>query len=233
MRLTKYRSRALAALVLATISASTASAQIILNGSFESDAVGTNVIATTSPNSSVFSNWTVSTTSSSTSFLIVDTNSDFGSFPDAVSGTRYLSIHGGQTTPGVGFLYQDFVTTPGTTYVVGFNAGRGANAGGSLGIQAEAYNVNAGSPTGGALGSVSSSSSVAGSRFYAPSTFNFTATGTTTRLVLSDISNSTDSVDVLLDNVTVTAVPEPSSYVALTSIVSLGFCALRRRNRSA
>ena len=233
MHVTKYRSRALAALVLAAISASTASAQIILNGSFESQAVDTTVTATTSPNSSVFSNWTVATTSSSSLFTIVDTNSNSGNFPDAVNGTRYLAINGANSSAGVAFIYQDFVTTPGTAYVVGFSAGRGANAGGSLGIRGETYNVNAGSITGGVLGSASSLSSVAGSQFYSPSTFNFTATGTTTRLIFSDISDSTTNVDVLLDNVTVTAVPEPSAYVALTAMASLGFCALRRRTRSA
>jgi hypothetical protein len=144
-----------------------------------------------------------------------------------------MTMNGGQTTAGVGRIYQDFATTAGQFYEVSFTAGRGSPGAGLIGVQGDVFNVVDGSTSGGSLGTASSSSSTSGSTFYVETTFGFTATGTTSRLIFRDISAVTNSVDALLDDVRVSAVPEPASSAALAGAALLGLATLRRQRRAA
>lgn len=218
---------------VAALFASTASAQLILNGSFESQSLGTFVNGTTTPDSSTFSNWFVATSSGTTRFSIEDTTSFFTQFPDAVDGARYMAINGADTTAGVGLLYQDFATTPGQEYEVSFTAGRAGSGAVVFGLKADVFNVISGVANGGSLGTASSSSANPFSEFYAETTFTFTASGALSRLIFTDTSASTNGGDALLDNVKVVAVPEPASAAALAGGALLGYAMLRRRRRAA
>ena len=63
---------------------------------------------------------------------------------------------------------------------------------------------------------------------YVEYTFNSTATSTSTVLTFSG-QRSTGRGGTLLDDVSVTAVPEPATWL-LTSVALLGLCVLRRRD---
>jgi hypothetical protein len=226
---------ALLACASSALFAISASAQtLIVNGSFEANSVGTNFDATTNPNNSTFTGWTVATTSGLSQFYVADTTGDSGGFPDAIHGNNYLAFNSNDSTAGVGLLYQDFATVVGNTYTVSFWVGR-ADAGASVpvGLQANVYNVLLGTTDGDSLGTASATEAFSGSYFFANPTFDFVATGSTSRLLFSDISQTTQSVDALLDNVSVTlsasAVPEPSTYAALAGAAVLGLAMWKRR----
>jgi hypothetical protein len=58
----------------------------------------------------------------------------------------------------------------------------------------------------------------------------FTSTGTVTlSLGVADIASFDLTSAVLIDGITLTAIPEPSTYAALVGSLALGFVALRRR----
>ncbi len=224
---------ALLAAAFSGVFAASASAQLIVNGSFESQTIGTNATASTTLNNSTFTGWTIATSSGNTRFQIEGTATGSG-FPTAVNGSLYMTINGAESTPGVGLIYQDFTTTIGQTYQVGFSAGRGAfNNGALAGVRGDAFNVVSGATSGGSLGFASASSTVQGSGFASPSSFSFVASGTLSRLLFSDISTGTNSVDALLDNVSVSAIPEPSTYAAIAGAAMLGLAVWRRQRNGA
>ena len=208
---------------------------LILNGSFEADGqVGTAVGV--SPNSSVISNWTLQASSSATAFVVFAAPG--GNEPNPADGFYILNIGGFGTTKGVGLLWQDFTTTPGTTYDVSFFFGRGNNdptASENVSVQVSAFDIVSGSPSGGALNFIDSGN--------APATgaignltqvgFQFTAVGNTSRLLLDDTTVSSGQ-SLELDAVSVVAgiapVPEPSS--ALLAFGSGAMLLLPRRRAS-
>lgn len=214
----------------AALLVSNASANLLSDGSFENQALNTTAIASTTP--TAFSSWKIATTSGTTEIRIADTTFDAGAYPDAVNGAVYVSINGGDTTAGVGFIYQDFTTVIGQSYTVSFSAGRSGTGAGTVGIKGDAYNVVSGATSGGSLGTTSSTRATSG--FNAAASFNFTATGTTSRVSFADISTATASLDAFIDNVVVvSAVPEPSTYAAITGLAVLGVCFIRRRRSAA
>ena len=224
----------LLAAALSGVLASTASAQLIVNGGFEAQPFNTTVTATTTPNAGGITGWTVATTSSTTEFQIVNGTSGGGfGFPAPVAGSFYLSINGGESSV-TGRLYQDFTTTIGATYSVAFSAGlAGATGSQQIGLQADVYNVVSGSTSGGSLGTTSATTTSGTAGFFSPSAFSFTATGVTSRLMFADISAGTNGVDVVLDNVSVSAIPEPSTYAAIAGAAMLGLAVWQRRKPTA
>ena len=221
---------ALAVSICATTAAS--GQNLILNGGFEANgAVGAGV--GTSPNSTTISNWTLQTSSSSTAFVIFAAPG--GNEPNPADGSFLLNIGGFGTTKGVGLLWQDFTTIPGSTYDVSFFFGRNNNDPAATDIvsaRGSAFDIISGAPSGGALNFINSGN--------APITgtignltqvgFQFTAAGNTSRLLLEDTSVSS-GYSLHFDGISVTTaaapVPEPSS--ALLGIGSGAMLLMRRR----
>jgi hypothetical protein len=144
----------------------------------------------------------------------------------ASEGVKHVGFNGGNSTPD-GVLSQTFATTPSQAYRLEFDAG------------VLAFNFNTQSLRVSATGSSSLLSQVVtvtgggggGTRWF-PLSFTFVADSNSTTLTFRDQSGSTNSLDLLLDNVRVTAIStiaaiaptppvdlrEPSASSALLSV---------------
>lgn len=188
------------------------SQNLLLNGGFE-DSDGAGTLGTTSADSATIVNWTLQTSTSSSTFFVL--TAPGSNEPNPADGTHLLNIGGFGSTKGVGNLWQDFTTTAGTTYDVGFYFGRSNNdsaATQNVSVRASSFDIQSGSPTGGALNFIDSGN--------APATgtignltwvgFQFTATGSTSRLLFQDTTVSSGP-SLHLDAISVAvAVPEPA-----------------------
>ena len=196
-----------------SLSLKTASAELILNGSFE-------VV-----NGSLPDNWT------STGNLAVISNQGKTDGANAIA----FSFN---NQPSTGVLSQSFATIANTSYRLLFDFGKysvnqpnqvarlqvdvfdGAGFGGSQTLN---QLVSDATPSTGDANSGDSPS------VYSPFQFNFTASGTTSTLRFSDLSDAQSGgggFDAMLDHVRVAAVPEPSS-LSLLGLTAFAF--LRRR----
>ncbi len=220
----------LLAVALAASASGLAAQNLLVNSGFETFTVTVNTavpITAGVPNTSAVTGWTIqSSVNSSVGITNIATVSQ---------GAVYFSFNVAETAPSVASIYQDFTTTPGASYLVSFDVGRFGGSGGSVASLGRAFDVVSGVINGGALGSDTKSSTTANggafASFFASSSFSFVAVGNTSRLVISDASAVTGNVDLVVDkaSVTLTAIPEPSSYAAIAGTVLLGFAALRRR----
>jgi hypothetical protein len=126
-------------------------------------------------------------------------------------GVQQIVFNSGDTAPGAN-LSQTFDTLIGQTYTVRFYIGRGGSGPGTMSLLAEAK-----SGTEAVLGSLAALAPSAPG-YGAVQTFNFTATTTNSTLAFTDTSTATTAVDVLLDNVTVSAIgncdPSPAGLVS-------------------
>lgn len=235
---------ALAALV--SLSTASLPAQILVNGSFETGTPGYGGVNTV-VNTGIISGWTVITTSGTSEVALLPLGNYTGNtatiYPSAADGSQFLAFNSRGATPGTIQLYQDFATTPGTSYSGSFVVGASGAAfpvmtNDAVSLSAEVYNVVSGAASGGALFSTTTGGTSMGTnegQFFMATLFSFTASGTTTRLIFSDLSSSTNRVDTLLDGVSLTAgispVPEPSTYAMLAGVGALACAAWRRRRR--
>lgn len=202
-----------AALIIieSSVSLKTASAELILNGSFENATGG------------VPDNWTA------TGNLAVSSSQG------ETDGTNALAFSIGNV-PSNGAISQSFATIADTSYRLSFDFGKysinqpnevarlqvdvfdGTGFGGS---QILNQLVSDATPATGEPNSTDSPS------VYSPFQFDFTASGTTSTLRFSDFSDAQSGgggFDAMLDHVRVAAVPEPSSLalVGLSVFVFLG-----------
>ena len=194
-------------------------------------------------NSAIVSGWTVITLSGTSELAVAKPStpipSDWGANnPAPAEGLQYLAFNTRGTTAGNITIYQDFSTTAGASYDVTFTVGASsATSGGNqpAAVKADIYDVLGGAVNGGSVASLTATGTATGTagEFFAPSAFSFTATGTTTRLVFTDMTGRTTNVDALLDGVAVATspIPEPSTYAAIIGALMLGVGVWRRRAR--
>ncbi len=133
----------------------------------------------------------------------------------------FASFGAGNTT-GTNTLSQSIATVSGHKYVLSFDAG--ALGGGSQAISELAGATPLGSET-------LNANDALGSTFTHYS-FTFTATGATTLLTFSNTSFA-DGIDPIVDNVSVSAVPEPAAWAFMILGVAMAGGMARARRRPA
>ena len=140
----------------------------------------------------------------------------------AIEGEHYVRFNG-LGAPVGSTLEQSFITNIGQSYSVSYVIGASGTDGITVGIHGEV--VSAADVV---LGQADATTATLG--WSAPTTFNFLATTGSTKIRFTDISPSTTGVDLNLDAVSVTAVPEPSTYAVLSGLALVGFACWRRRH---
>ncbi len=203
--------------ILATtlLSVSASNAALFANGGFEDADLANDTTSTTAP-----TGWVISGTAG-----IVHRDGNFfganiiGSVDPTViaafEGRQFVHFGDGGAAAG-GTIAQTFDTIMGTTYTVEFSIAGGDFDGSSHQIIADA---------GGGLGGLTQAAT---NNTYSTHTFDFTATGTSTTLTFTDdLQSGGVSSDLILDGVSVTPIPEPSS----TALLGLGGLALILRRR--
>lgn len=141
---------------------------------------------------------------------------------DPAYGTRVAAFNGGNG-PTDGILSQSITTEIGANYVLAFNYAVTTNGNQSITAFIDDDMGNNLTST------VASSTTSTLAQF----TLGFTAVSANTTIKFEDLaSNDTTNQDGVIDNVSVTAVPEPGS-MALLGFVATGLVATRRLSRSS
>jgi hypothetical protein len=201
----------------------TAYAQILVNGSFEQP-----VLSSTVNYSSTFSftGWSgASTGGAGNAGLVVGTN--VGLTPE--DGNQAFAFNGNNPPDGT-YIEQTFSTAIGQTYMLDFWLGRNGDPSADIGpepLEAQVAVLDASNTTISSLTAEPPSTDT-----WSMSTLGFTADSSTSTVIFTDISGSNPNSDLFLDNVSVSAVPEPSTFAALAGLSVLGFAAYRR-NKTA
>ena len=227
------------ALLLALVTASALSAQnLIVNGSFEDGpehAPTFNNIGTPSGDSIDVSGtgglgefttgWTAFVPSGhAVTFAKLNGG---GAFPSAVDGFQNYNVGGFNNEKGFGMIFQDFSTSIGQQYQLSYFVAGNTNEIDNVMALTQVYNVVSGATNGDALGF---ENVVTNSDMMSPHGFLFTAVGTTTRLMFTDAQTNLSTNNQLnIDAVSVSAIPEPSTYAAMAGAAMLGLAVWRRR----
>jgi hypothetical protein len=171
-----------------------------------------NSTTTQSLNQTVFSNWTVTSGS-------VDVIGDGGSYQYLPFGNgNYIDLDGTTGVPGT--ITTKMIFAPGT-YTVTFQLAGSTGAGGDLTSKTTEIAFS--------VGGVTQSLELP----YTASLQTYSYTFTTTapgQLSFADLAGGNDNVGNLLDNISVTAVPEASSWaMMILGFLGVGFMTYRRR----
>ena len=200
----------LAAVAAVALPAAAQAAPIITNGSFETSATvqGGPAFVTLNNGSTAIDGWTV--TSGSIDYIL--------SYWPAQDGSRSIDLSGN----GNGSISQTFNTTAGTRYVVNFFLG--GNFDGPP--PSKTIQASAGGFTGNFTYTPTGSGRFQGYNSYS---FGFVGNGSPTTLTFSSLTGT--AFGAALDNVSVTAVPEPASWALMIAGFGLAGAALRGRRR--
>ena len=133
----------------------------------------------------------------------------------ATNGTRLVSFNGGNQTPNA-TISQSFATVAGQTYALAFDAGVLSY---NTNSQTMVVTVNGASLI--LTRSITIIGQGGGSNRWNPQSFTFVANSATTILAFRDQSASTIALDLLLDNVRVTATATSFAAAAVASAVPL------------
>lgn len=129
---------------------------------------------------------------------------------DASEGDNLVAFNDGDSTPN-GILSQTFATTPGQTYQLAFDCGVLSNNNNlqwlRVIVQGTTTRVSDTTP----IQRVGNAAVT-----WAPRSYDFTADSSATTLTFTDLSTTTASIDLLLDNVRVSAQDTPSLAVTST-----------------
>jgi hypothetical protein len=138
-------------------------------------------------------------------------NQDVESAPsyDSPDGTNLVAFNGGDSTPN-GVLTRTFATTPGQTYQLAFNYGVLSNN------NTQRLRTVVKGPTTTLISNISTIQRDGNNSItWAPKSYVFEANSNTTTVTFTDVSTNTASIDLLLDNVRVTA--QDTLSLAVTS----------------
>jgi choice-of-anchor C domain-containing protein len=207
----------LAALALmASVGASAAATNLINNGSFEATVISnTNGYATLGASTSILSDWTISAGT-------VDLISTYWT---AQSGNQSLDLIGANSN---GAISQTFNTTVGQTYNVSYwLAGNPHDE-----VKLKTGTVSVGNLT--QNFSFDTTGKSLSNMGWVEKSFSFIASGSSSTLTFAShqlaANGSASSWGPALDNVSVTAVPEPETYAMLLGgLACIGFVARRRK----
>lgn len=194
---------------------------LVLNSGFEHPLTGIEEFLTFNPGDVTLPGWEII-------FGGVDVvhQNFFGS--PAYEGSQYLDLDG---SPGPGGITQEIATTPGVCYEFSFAYANNPTSAFSVNFaQARIYD------SGGDLFAplvFSHSTSVTGNLDWSLYTTTFTASQAITQLEFLSFSPIPSSGGMLLDRISVVAIPEPSGFVLIAlSAVGWGLCLRRRPKHS-
>lgn len=192
--------------------ASQAQAAFISNGSFDNG----------------LSSWTVGPGSE----ILVLKGSDYipccGTSGTPAQLANYFATFGAGDITNTSTLSQIFASVSGASYTLSFDAG--ALGGGPGPLLAAVYDVTTNALLTSFLVSPNIANDNLGSTFTSYS-LNFIAQGTNSYVAFNAVGFGTGSVDPVLDNVAVTAVPEPSTWaMMILGFLGVGFLAHRRKS---
>ena len=141
-----------------------------------------------------------------------------------VEGANQLQFRSDQTSPtGGAFISQALTTVADTEYDLSFALG-------VIGSSDDLSVFVTVTSDGGSLGDLFSETIVfSGTGSYTTYDRTFTATDTSSTLRFLETSTNTSSRDPLLDDVSVSVVPEPGTYALLAGLTGLAFVMVRRR----
>lgn len=224
MRMSRIVSMLAAVLAGTTLAASGASANLLINGSFESPTISFPFYENYGPTNlgnyggTSFSGWTITVNN-------VDIVSQVGGWPaGAADGVQYLDLVGYGSTGGIA---QSFATAIGQTYSLSFAYAN--NPGSTSSAAANVAVLGAPGISSVFTHSISTTNNLGWTIFSGW----FIANSTTSVL---DFSNTVgrNNGGVLLDAVNVTAVPEPATWgLMLLGFLGVGFVSYRRSNKPA
>jgi choice-of-anchor C domain-containing protein len=189
----------------------TANAAVLQNGSFEVGIDPGGFTTLNAGDNTSITGWTVG----------VGSVDYIGSYWQAAEGSRSLDLSGN----GPGSIFQTFGVTPGQVYNVTFDLAGNTDSGPTT----KTLKTSAGATV--LLSSFDTTGHSRGSMGWTPVSFEFQAVGSTETLTF--LSTTDTPFGPALDNVSVTPVPEPSTWaMMLLGFTGVGFLAYRRKARA-
>ena len=206
----------LAAGALALAPATSLSAQMVTNGGFEAPVI-TNACCNTVPPDSL-PGWNATPNVNVVNGTFSSTNGNL-----AFEGNQYLDLVG-QDANGQGSIYQDLTTAIGQTYTITFAYSH------NLFAPNEATSASASVAVGSLFDILMHSTGDTNNLDWKVYTNTFTATDTTTRLTFTNLTGGPRE-GILLDAISVAAVPEPATWAMMLLGFGMMGMAMRSRRR--